>query len=87
MSRKITKINSLPDLWLEARFDSGETVRYDVKPLVKRWPVFQSLVDIKGLFPLVRIEAAGYGVAWNDEIDLASEEIWENGITIESEQG
>jgi hypothetical protein len=79
MFRKIKEITPLPDMRLRAIFDGGETIYYDVKPLIDRWPVFRSLVDIPELFPLVHIEANGYGVAWNDEIDLSSDEIWENG--------
>ena len=36
------------------------------------------------LFYGVYVDIGGYGVAWNDSIDISSEELWENGIDIES---
>ena len=34
---------------------------------------------VPGLFNQVRIYAGGYGVVWNDEIDLSAEELYYNG--------
>jgi hypothetical protein len=79
MFHKIIEIEPLPKLKLRARFDSGDERYYDINPLLDRWPVFRTLASIPGLYELVHIEAAGYGIAWNAEIDLSSEEIWHNG--------
>jgi hypothetical protein len=79
MFHKITEIEPLPDLILKARFASGDERYYNVGPLLDRWPVFRMLETIPGLYELAHIEAAGYGIAWNDDIDLSSEEIWHNG--------
>ena len=70
----------MPGLCLQAVFQNGELRIYDVAPLQERWPAFRSLTEIPGLFELVQIDAGGYGVVWNDEIDLAAEEIWNNGM-------
>lgn len=34
---------------------------------------------INGLFQQVKVDAGGFGISWNDEIDLASEELRING--------
>ena len=31
---------------------------------------------------LEEVICCGYAVAWNDVLDLASEEIWDNGMTV-----
>lgn len=54
----------------------------DVKPLTKKYDVFQQLQN-KALFDLVRVDCGGFGIAWNDEIDLSEYEIWENGINVQ----
>ncbi len=36
------------------------------------------------LFKCVKVDAGGYGVSWNDEIDLSESELWLNGFAIEN---
>jgi hypothetical protein len=76
---RITELNTLPGLKLSAVFESGECRTYDVSSLISRWPSFRPLEDVPGLFEVARTDMGGLGVVWNDEIDLASDEIWENG--------
>jgi len=83
MFHKIIDITPLPDLRLWAQFEGGYTRVYDVAPLQKKWPAFLSLSTIPGLFELVRVDAGGHGIVWNDEIDLDSEEVWHNGQSAE----
>ena len=75
----VKKITPLADLILLAEFQDGSVKKYDVKPLLKEIPIFQMLDYVPGLFNQVRIDAGGYGVAWNDEIDLSAEELYYNG--------
>jgi len=75
----VKKITPLADLILLAEFQDGSIKKYDVKPLLKEIPIFQMLDYVPGLFNQVRIDAGGYGVAWNDEIDLSAEELYYNG--------
>ena len=79
MFHKIVAITPLTDLKLIASFDSGDMRLYDVSLLLSKWSTFESLKTVPGLFNSVRVDTGGYGVVWNDEIDLASEEIWYNG--------
>ena len=34
------------------------------------------------LFNLVYVDTGGYGVVWNENMDLACNELWENGIMV-----
>ena len=63
-------------------FQNGIEKRYDMKKLFGTFPQFKVFVTITGLFEQVKVDVGGYGVFWNDELDLDAEEIWENGTEI-----
>jgi hypothetical protein len=79
---RIERVIPVENHKLEAHFLTGERRLYDVAALEKDWPVFKDLSTIPGLFALVRVDAGGYGVAWNENLDLSCEEIWQNGTPI-----
>ncbi len=58
-------------------FANGVTKVYDCTPLLAYAP-FKPLAD-DPLFRCVKADPHGYGVVWNDDIDLAEAELWENG--------
>ena len=53
--------------------------RYDISWLFTDYPQFSQLEKEAGLFESVTVDVGGYGISWNDELDLAAEEIWNNG--------
>ena len=75
----LKNITPLPDLILLAEFQDGTVKKYDVKPLMQKIPVFQMLEYVSGLFYQVRVDTGGYGIVWNDEIDLSCDELYYNG--------
>jgi hypothetical protein len=75
---RISRVKALDNFVLIIEFINGEKKKYDIKPLFERWEVFKQLKDID-LFNAVKVDAQGYGLAWNDEIDLSCNELWENG--------
>ena len=77
----IKSVKPLDNLVIEITFANGTKKKYDVKPLMQRWEVFKKLQDAE-LFNKVRVDAGGYGIVWSEDIDLSSEEIWTQGITI-----
>ena len=81
MFYKIKSIKALPNYILRATFINGTIKYYDVKPLFDIWQPFKTLIYTKGLFELVKVDAGGYGISWNDDIDLSCNELWENGFT------
>ncbi|WP_050698680.1 DUF2442 domain-containing protein [Anaeromassilibacillus senegalensis] len=82
MFHKVKTVSALPDYKMLVGFVCGTTKRYDFKPLFDRHPVFRSLCDVPGLFALAKVDAGGYGVCWNDDIDIACDELWANGETV-----
>lgn len=83
MIHRIQTITVKENYLIEALFFSGETKRYDVKKLFDVFPQFKVLESIQNLFQEVSVDAGGYGISWNDELDLDAETIWEDGILIE----
>lgn len=79
MVHRIKKVRVVEDRILRVTFQSGQTVDYNVRDLCPNYSQFKKLVRNKNLFQQVRVDTGGYGISWNDEFDLAAEEIWENG--------
>lgn len=80
MFYKVKEVQALPDLKLRVRFIGGAVKIYDVAPLLKKWEPFRALKEVKGLFEQVHVDAGGFGVAWNEDIDLSCNELWANGV-------
>lgn len=81
MFHKVKKVVPLDDLVLLVEFQNGQKKKYDVKPLMSKWGVFRDLKN-DTLFSLVKVDTGGYGVVWNKYIDLACNELWENGTPV-----
>lgn len=79
---KITSISALPDYRLSVHFWNGITKIYNMQPIFKKWPRFRRLLDDDKLYFKVKVDIGGYGVVWDDELDLSAEELWYNGRRI-----
>jgi len=82
MFHKVKNVIPLDNLILFVEFENGQKKKYDIKPLLNKWPVFRELKNY-ALFRLVRVDVGGYGIVWNEYIDLSCNELWENGTAIE----
>ena len=78
MFHKIKNVKALKDYILEVTFENGEIKYYDIKPLFNKWSAFQDLEN-KHLFEQVKVDTKGYGISWNDDIDLSCNELYNNG--------
>ena len=83
MFHKIKAVFPLEDYKLLVQFCVGITKIYDVKPLFMWRDVFNTLKQ-NDLFYGVFVDAGGFGIAWNDDVDLSCEELWENGKEIKT---
>lgn len=84
MFHKVKAVHALPDYRLSVQFAEGVTKIYDVKPLFQKWAPFQAFQNTPELFFGVEVDAGGYGVIWNDELDLSCNELYENGVTVKT---
>lgn len=82
MFHKVQGVKPLTAYELLVVFASGERKRYPVRPLLDKWPPFRALATVDGLFAQVRVDAGGYGISWNDDLDLSCNELYEEGINI-----
>lgn len=78
---KIKEVSALVDLKLSVQFTNGTTKIYDVSPLMHRFSAFKLLED-ESLFRDVVVDQGGYGIIWNDDLDLSCDELWENGTEV-----
>ena len=74
---KVKSVKSLDDYRLLVGFTNDVVKIYDCETLLID-PAF-SLLRSKPLFRSVRVDRGGYGISWNDEIDLSESELWTAG--------
>ena len=84
MFHKIKNVSALPDCKLSVQFSEGITKIYDVKPLFERIPCFAVLKEHPELFASVSVDVGGYGIVWNDVLDLSCDKLWENGTQVQT---
>ncbi len=74
---KVIKVKPLAGKRLLILFQNGETKLYDCNPLLEDDRFF--LLKQESMFKNVHVDKHGFGVVWNDELDLAESELWING--------
>ena len=84
MFHKIKNVFALPEYKLSVQFSEGVTKIYDVKPLFKKIPVLAELKEDPAEFACVSVDVGGYGIVWNDDLDLSCDELWENGTEVDT---
>ncbi|MBR5048849.1 MAG: DUF2442 domain-containing protein [Erysipelotrichaceae bacterium] len=84
MFHKIKAVSALPDLRLSVQFAEGVTKMYDVRPLLSKWEPFRTFEKEPELFYDVEVDTGGYGIIWNDDLDLSCDELFDNGSTVKT---
>ncbi len=84
MFHKVKAVHALSDYCLSVQFAEGVTKRYDVKPLFAKWAPFRALKESPELFSKVKVDTGGYGIIWNDDLDLSCNELFENGVMVKT---
>ena len=83
MFHKVKNVFPLENYQLLVQFSVGVTKIYDVKPLFEWKYVFKTLKENE-LFYGVYVDVGGYGIVWNDDVDLSCDELWENGKEVKT---
>ena len=76
------KVDFKPDTIIEAEFQDGLIIQYDISVLFDKFPQFLELKKNKLLFYAGRLDLGGLGIYWNDELDLDIMEIYYEGKVI-----
>lgn len=69
---KFVEVNEL--YHLSITFKDGKTFDVDLERIIKDYPALTPLMD-KALFSQVRVDEQGTTLTWNDEIDLAADNL------------
>ena len=77
---KIVDADARKPFSLVVLFDNGIKKEYDCSSLFSR-AEFKMISD-RTFFKSAHVDCGGYGISWNDEIDISEYELWENGKTI-----
>ena len=84
MFHKIKSVTPLPDYVLSVQFSEGVTKRYNLNVLFESYPMFAPLKEDPELYYTVSVDIGGYGVIWNDDIDIACDELYYNGEIVQT---
>jgi hypothetical protein len=81
MFHAVESVKALPNFRLYVLFRTGEKKVYDTRLLIEKHEPFKSFKLTHGLFEQVRVAGGGYGVYWNEDIDISCNELYANGKT------
>ena len=68
----------------EVQFQDGKVKRYDMASLFGKYPQLRALEN-RDLFLSGKLMGA-YGIVWNDDLDIETETIYEDGKTVRTEK-
>lgn len=65
-----------------AHFTDGEFRVVNIKQLADEFHQFQTLIANQELFKKAQVDVGGYGIVWDDELDLSADYVYEHGAPI-----
>jgi hypothetical protein len=77
---RIVSAIAIDDTTLLIEFSNHDRKQYCIKHLLDK-PMFL-LLQNPSFFRSFQIDDGGYGIIWNDEMDLSEYELWRNGTNI-----
>jgi len=80
MFHKAVDVRFLQGTAMEVTFQGGEIKEYDMALLFEKYPSLHALED-RELFLSGKL-MGGYGIVWNDELDIDMETVYEDGRTL-----
>ena len=83
-SPKIVSAQVIDDRTLLIEFSQSEFKKYDISQLLSK-QMFAPLQN-PSFFKSFKIEAGGYGLVWNEDIDVSEYELWKNGVSIKDSE-
>lgn len=82
MTHHIARATMINNEILQAVFLGGEVIQYNLRQMVSAFPQFLDIINNPSLAANISTDIGGYGVSWNDELDIDAETIWANGTLI-----
>ena len=84
MFHKAIELKLLEGTALEVLFQDGLVKRYDMSALFPKYPQLKQLEN-RELFLSGKLMGA-YGIVWNDDLDIETETIYEDGVTVRKKE-
>ncbi len=81
---RIVSAKAIDDNTLMVKFANLEIKKYNISKLLDK-PIFATLRN-PGFFRSFKIEAGGYALVWNEDIDISEYELWQNGVSCTEEE-
>jgi hypothetical protein len=78
---KIQSVQPLEGMKLSVLFANGVRKIYDCNQLLHLEPF--KVLQNEAFFKAVKVDPGGYGISWNDNVDLSEYELWVNSKEIE----
>jgi hypothetical protein len=78
---KILSVRPTNDKKLIVKFSDGMEKIYDCKPLIEKYEAFKALEN-EVFFQQVKVDTGGYGISWDDRVDLSEYELWTNAVDV-----
>ena len=76
------KVKFLEGVVVELTFQDGKIIQYDLSQLFSKYPQFKELLSNRALFEKGKLDPGGYGVIWNDQLDIDSTAIYYDGVLV-----
>ena len=86
MFHTATNVSFLEDVTIEVTYRDGKVFKYDMSKLFLKYPQLEELRRNRQLFESGQIDPGGYGIVWNDKLDVDATGIYEDGIFIRQEE-
>jgi hypothetical protein len=81
---RLVSAKAIDDNTLMVKFANLEIKKYNISKLLDK-PIFATLRN-PGFFRSFKIEAGGYALVWNEDIDISEYELWQNGVSCTEEE-
>ncbi len=83
-SPKIKSVKPLKEKQLLVTFVNGIEKVYDCHKILQHERFH--LLRQEAFFKAVQVDPGGYGISWNDEMDLSEYELWQNGVEVDQKK-
>ena len=82
MFHKAVKIEYRDGTVLELTFRDGCVKQFDLASMFEIYPPLRTLTD-RAFFTSGKLSPGGYGVVWNEELDLEAETVYVDGVLVD----
>lgn len=79
MFHKIKNVEALKNKILKIEFENNKIKYYDMKNIIKKYNEFE-ILNNENIFNMAKVDKGGYGIIWNDKLDISGEELYVNGV-------